>query len=292
MWSFIVATTRKGLWLLGIAVPLLLLFATSHPYLRRHFFNLLIDVWHLFIQEEGTTGPGFASNILWPLISLGVAWYLIRKERGKVAAERHLKEEAKLAARVIVIVALIIYGPMALWCIVRTVYDDHHNMASRWQAVVNEKEALKVGLTERDRYIKTLENGEKDCPKCKTVEPGSTSTQELPNISWTQEQSDLSDGKPTVTVLFRVDAALNLPAFVAICDRPCKPIYAEAGPMSHRRDITWLGRSDLAGVFFDIPKPLPTGTSCKLRIVSADNTPVKIVTFRILKEIEIPLELR
>jgi hypothetical protein len=164
MWLLTVRTIKKALFLLGIAVVFLLLFATSHAYLRHHFSNFLVAAWDLFIQEEGTTSPGFFSNIAWPLISLVVAWFLIRKERGKVAAERHLKEEIKLAVRVVIIVALLIYGPMALWCVVRTTYDDHHNMASRWQAVVKEKDNLKSLLGQRDDYIKRLEV--RPCPTC------------------------------------------------------------------------------------------------------------------------------
>jgi hypothetical protein len=115
---------------------------------------------------------------------------------------------------------------------------------------------------------------------------------QLANLSWAQEQTDSVEGKPTVTVSFRVDDILKIPAFIAICDKACKPIYAEAGVMSHRIDISWPGQSNLAGVFFDAPKPLPGGTACKLRIASVDSLPIKVVTFRILKESEIPVTLR
>jgi hypothetical protein len=39
------------------------------------------------------------------------------------------------------------------WSTIQTVYDNHHDSVSRWQAVVNEKNNLKAGLTERDNYI-------------------------------------------------------------------------------------------------------------------------------------------
>jgi hypothetical protein len=112
------------------------------------------------------------------------------------------------------------------------------------------------------------------------------------NLNWNQEQTELADGKPTVTVFFRMDGVLNLPAFVAICDRPCKPIYAEAGLMSHRIDLSWPGQPHIAGVFFDMPKPMPSGTVCKLRIISEDANPVRVQSFRILNENEIPMELK
>src|SRR5260221_8967546 len=140
MRSSFVSRIKKTLRFIGLVALCFLLFANAHEYLRHHFFNLIQAAWSLFIQKEGTTTPGFASNIAWPLISIAVAWYLIRKERGKGAAEVHFREEAKLAMRVIVIVAILIYGPMAIWCVVRAVYDDHHNMASRWQALGNGEE--------------------------------------------------------------------------------------------------------------------------------------------------------
>lgn len=114
----------------------------------------------------------------------------------------------------------------------------------------------------------------------------------LPNLTWTQEHALDPDGKPTVTVSFRTDGpALDHPGFVAICDRPGRVARTQAGVMSHEPDITWVGRRDLAGAYFDMPKPMPPGTPGTITIVSEDNTPVKIVAFRILNESEIPVEL-
>lgn len=161
MWPFMVSTTRKLSYLLAVAALLLLVFATAHHELRVHFFGLLQRAWNLFTEKEGTTTPGFLSNIAWPVISLAVALILIRRERGKSAAVNYL-EEIWLALRVIIIVALLVYGPMAIWATVRTVYDDHHNLAGRLQGVLNEKHELQNKLD--NAKCPTCEQ----CPTCVT----------------------------------------------------------------------------------------------------------------------------
>jgi hypothetical protein len=45
-----------------------------------------------------------------------------------------------------------------------TTYDEHHDSTGRWQAVVKEKDNLKVLLQQKDEYIKKLES--KPCPAC------------------------------------------------------------------------------------------------------------------------------
>lgn len=248
-----------------------------------HFLNFLLRVLRgMPLLVSSNWGAWILGLVLFLLYEVAV---LVR--RGWEDMKQRWTDNFVMGVLVTAIGYLILFS----WSVFQTIYDDHHDDTGRWRAVVNEKNVLKSELSNRDAYIYRLDN--RRCPQCnKSGAAVAPAMQDLPNISWTQEQTEPIDGKPTVTVLFRVDATLNLPAFVAICDRPCKPVFAEAGTMSHRRDINWLGRSDLAGVFFDMPKPLPAGTSCKLRIASADSTPVKITTFRILKEAEIPVELR
>src|SRR5208283_3636534 len=50
----------------------------------------------------------------------------------------------------------------------------------------------------------------------------------LPNLSWTQSAGRPKDGKAVTIINFRVDGFLNLPAFIALCDRPCSTIEAGA----------------------------------------------------------------
>jgi hypothetical protein len=141
MWKRAISTFRNILLILGIAAVLMATSSITNDEFRGHFINLMQRAWGLFTQKEGTTTPGFASNIAWPIISLVVAWYLIRRERGKEAAMKH-SEEALLAVRVVVIVALLIYGPMAAWCVVKTVYEDHQSLAKRNGELVRKNREL------------------------------------------------------------------------------------------------------------------------------------------------------
>ncbi len=63
-------------------------------------------------------------------------------------------------------VTLLAWASLFSWAIYRSVYNDHQNLVGRLRTVVSEKDALKVGLTERDKYIKRLEDSK--CPQCKS----------------------------------------------------------------------------------------------------------------------------
>jgi hypothetical protein len=54
------------------------------------------------------------------------------------------------------LVTTIVYTVLFAWSVVRTIYDEHHDSTSRWQAVVNEKNSLKAELKRRDDYIEQL----------------------------------------------------------------------------------------------------------------------------------------
>jgi anaerobic C4-dicarboxylate transporter len=58
-------------------------------------------------------------------------------------------------------VVSVIVGWLGLYAcsIVVTVYHDHQNLTGRLGAVVSEKNTLKLGVNERDQYIKRLEQG-------------------------------------------------------------------------------------------------------------------------------------
>jgi hypothetical protein len=117
------------------------------------------------------------------------------------------------------------------------------------------------------------------------------SQQPLANLSWTQDKTGMSDGKATVRIAFRVDAFINIPAFIAICDRNCKAVGAICSGVSQ---ATYLSGASpvVAGVLFNSPRPLSAGTPCFLTLASGDESPINVIAFRILKESELPLEDR
>lgn len=94
----------------------------------------------------------------WAQVALGIfiflaALLLTLRIRGPEAMKKHFLEN------VLIGVAAVVLGWLGLFMcsLVVTVYNDHHDVNGRWKAVVNEKNRLKDGLLERDRYIKSLE---------------------------------------------------------------------------------------------------------------------------------------
>lgn len=121
--------------------------------------------------------------------------------------------------------------------------------------------------------------------------PGGDKSGQKVNLAWTQEQGDIVEGKATVNVKFKVDEPLNLPAFIAFCDKPCKTTgaWVSIGIMQ----VGFLGGlPNVAGALYQAPRPLPPGTECTIRLSSADNMPIKVTGFRIMEKSELPLEMR
>lgn len=111
-----------------------------------------------------------------------------------------------------------------------------------------------------------------------------------PNIYWIQNDQDV--GKGAAEVQFRIYGALNVPAFVAICDHPCRAVSGQAGASSEGFPVIGSTDRDVAGFIFRKPKPMPAGTEGTVRIQSADRGPVQVTAFRILRESEVPADLR
>jgi hypothetical protein len=125
-----------------------------------------------------------------------------------------------------------------------------------------------------------------------TSAPPPTAGESLPNVSWTQEQTASVDGKAVTLVTFRVGDYLRVPAFIAVCDRPCHAVSASASGVSQARPLNSSRENNLAGALYVLPRPMPPQTECWLRIASADSTPAKVTLFRILKETELPLGVK
>jgi hypothetical protein len=121
--------------------------------------------------------------------------------------------------------------------------------------------------------------------------PPSVDTQSV-NLTWTQERGSISDGKETVRVTFRVDGYLKLPAFMAICDKPCKTLSAAGIGMTQAGPLASTVQHNVAGALYMLPRPMPPGIDYFVNIISVDGSPIKVNMFRILKESELPPELK
>jgi hypothetical protein len=113
-------------------------------------------------------------------------------------------------------------------------------------------------------------------------QPGGT-----PNIFWIQNDQN---GRGGAEVQFRIYAALDIPAFVAICDHPCRAVRGQAGAGSEGIPLVGSTDRDVAGFIFKKPRPMPAGTEGTVTIQSSG--PVQVTAFRILRESEVPSDLR
>jgi len=113
----------------------------------------------------------------------------------------------------------------------------------------------------------------------------------LANLSWTQQADVPRDGKPSTVVNFRLDNSLELPAFLVVCDRPCRVMDGMAPPMSQTTTLT-TANVKVVGLLFNAPRPLSGGINCKIFIGSLDDQPVAVDAVRIIKRSELPMEFR
>jgi hypothetical protein len=128
----------------------------------------------------------------------------------------------------------------------------------------------------------------------KVMNPNSPpSSETLPNLRWTQEESAPlpNSTHPRTAVAFQIDGLLNLPGFIAVCDHPCKVVsgIVQQG-MSQGTLITY--GPNLAGFLFNTPRPLTSGVQCLMTVESLDDKLIKVTSFRILRESEIPMTLK
>ena len=118
------------------------------------------------------------------------------------------------------------------------------------------------------------------------------SVEALPNISCTQAvRGDSANGHKVQAVMFKLDGVLNYGAFVAVCDRACKAIRGSL-PGMHKVEYLTTQESNVAGMIFRLPRPMPSEVLCEMELESADDKPINILSFRILRESEIPIGIR
>ena len=111
-----------------------------------------------------------------------------------------------------------------------------------------------------------------------------------PGIFWIQAEE--SAGRGSAEVQFRIYGPLNVPAFVAICDRPCRAIGGQAGAGSEGIALAGSADREVAGFLFKKPRPMPAGTEGTVTLASSDRGALRVTSFRILRESEIPAGLK
>ena len=87
---------------------------------------------------------------------------------------------------------------------------------------------------------------------------------------------------------FKVYGPLNIPAFVAICDHPCRAISGQIGTGSEGTTVVGA-TSNIAGYVFKKPRPIPAGTE---GYVIVEPSTATISQFKVLSDSEIPEAMR
>jgi hypothetical protein len=244
------------------------------------FFALVVEI----MSESVRRHPFWRYGVIaFGVILSGLTWWQISRQEAKasIAQESAIERvSGEVSQKVSTSVA-------------KSVGDQYQQTV---QSLTDQIGALKGQLAAQGKKVDAISTSNivtgKNPIKVQVTNPNEGSGPSLPNLSWSQDKAELVDGKPSIAVHFRIDGPLNLPAFAAFCDRPCKRVSGQAGVMSHYIDLDWPGQEKVTGAYFDVPKPFASGTSGMLQIVSLDGTPARINIFRIMKENEIPIELR
>ena len=144
----------------------------------------------------------------------------------------------------------------------------------------NQISALNAQVTSLQQQVFKLGGG---AQTSKASVPVKAQSEQLPKIYWTVED----EGGGAVAVRFKIYGPLNIPAFLAICDRPCRATHGEIGSGSEGTQV--IGTTNkMAGYVFSKPRPIPAGTEGYLVLQGGG----KVTDFRVLENSEIPEGMR
>ena len=100
-----------------------------------------------------------------------------------------------------------------------------------------------------------------------------------PKLTWSQEQSTDDKGKPLVKIVLSVDRSMEIGAFGAICERPCKTVdFTPLLPTVLSGNERTLTATDqrFAGIVIGWPRPLGAGVRIQWRIRADDGDALQI----------------
>jgi len=92
-----------------------------------------------------------------------------------------------------------------------------------------------------------------------------------------------------VMIEVRVDHSMDLPAFVANCDRPCETTDAVVWGVYNKRDFLNTDNPYVTGMVLLQPRPLGAGVPVQWRITPKEDKPLRIVDVRRMSPTEIAL---
>lgn len=153
------------------------------------------------------------------------------------------------------------------------------------RTLTNQVVGLEAQISEQSKKLNELQGNNE------AVSDSSQQNNGLPSIYWIQDKDNSENGR-TAQVRFRIYGPLNLPAFVAICEHPCKTVGGQAGTGSAGVPLSGSSERNVAGFIFNKPKPMAAGATGTVTVQSTDKEPVNVKDFRILRESEVPGNLK
>jgi hypothetical protein len=188
-----------------------------------------------------------------------------------------------------------VLGSLLIWRQQSDIDDELNQMRNASASAAASQEAQTNDIKQYDEKIKALnaqvaslqaQLSNKPQNASPAVAAGSIKQQSavLPKIYWTQ--ADEAGG--TTAVRFKIYGPLNIPAFVAICDRPCRATHGEIGSGSEGQQVVGT-TGKVAGYVFSKPRPIQAGTE---GFVIVEPGSAKVTEFRVLSDTEIPVFLK
>jgi hypothetical protein len=109
----------------------------------------------------GTTGLGFFTPFVVFMLTVGATLVFILWAQGKDAMRLHWRQTAAVTSAVTLSVMLVVYGPIFLWNVVKTVYGDHGNLVLQNSGLKEQNDKLAIKNGEVDSKNKQLEDENK-----------------------------------------------------------------------------------------------------------------------------------
>jgi hypothetical protein len=97
----------------------------SYPEWNHAVTNFSHSSWHNFLNLVGSTTAGFVSPFVVSLISILATVLIIGQMQGRAVMKQHWVETACISLLVLVGTMIAVYGPLFVWTVARTAYEDH-----------------------------------------------------------------------------------------------------------------------------------------------------------------------
>jgi hypothetical protein len=126
-----------------------------------HFWNFIHTAWEMLRNALSTSNLSLTVfSLCIPfavfVVAVIVKWSEARSWNGLVQSLKASVKPVLIGAGITVVAWVCLFS----WALYKSVYNDHQNLVGRLHVVVNEKDALKTTLKQRDGYIKRLEQSQ------------------------------------------------------------------------------------------------------------------------------------